>query len=419
MQPVEIRIPGSFYDSQIYSGELYLWTTTGDILRVNWDKLVDAIEPKDQYRATIEFAFRRSEYLYDPSVAILLRDPEIRSVLTRRFRTLSESPIEVSAELIDRCTVARYENHFGFPHADSGFYNGNLFIGGRDGVEYAWPMADEFEMQPTKLTDLPALGIALGSSRLAVAAGDEGVFQLTAAPEVESDLKQVMRSYSNSVRWMESALFVSDHSSTGTFVDFKLGKKRKEHPDKPRERVVRQFLPIKDLPEINAQEIRPQIDYVWGAEDRLCIAAPGHIDVVKFYPRRKLADRFEFQGRIGTSLEWHQFVAADNAIFGFVVEHEAGLEVLASSSDTISLDGEPVNWRVFPRSKYYTNHLHVVREEYMSVLSFNDDFFVNQDKKLSGVEFKRNIPFGKRARADRPEPLHLAAPEDEELNEIW
>jgi len=104
---------------------------------VNWDKLVDSVEKKDHYLATIEFAFRRSEYLYDPNVAMLLRDPEVRSILRGRFRALSESPIEVSAALLESCTVARYGNRFGFPHADSGFYNGNLFVGGRDGVEYS------------------------------------------------------------------------------------------------------------------------------------------------------------------------------------------------------------------------------------------------------------------------------------------
>ena len=51
MRPLEIRIAGSFYDSQIYSGELYLWTTTGAIVRVRLNKLVDSVEKKDQYRA--------------------------------------------------------------------------------------------------------------------------------------------------------------------------------------------------------------------------------------------------------------------------------------------------------------------------------------------------------------------------------
>jgi hypothetical protein len=408
MRPLEIRIAGSFYDSQIYSGELYLWTTAGAIVRVDWNKLVDSVEKKDQYRATFEFAFRRSEYLYDPNVAILLHDPEVRSVLERRFRALSESPIEVSTALLESCTIAQYDNPFGFPHADSGFYNGNIFVGGRDGVEYAWPMAEDHAMQPTKLTDLPALGIALGSSRLAIAAGSEGVFQLTAAPDIESNLKMVAPSFSNWVRWMESALFASNRSSAGTFVDFKPGKKNEDRPERPREKVVRQLLPVEEL-----GEFHEQVDYVWGGEDRLCIAATGHIDVVKFFPRRKLVDRFKFQGRVEVSTKGpHHFIAADNAVFGFVLEHATGLVVLSSSSETISLEGEPVNWRVFPRSKYYTNQLHVVREEYISVLSFNNDFFVNQDEKLSGVNVNRNAQIGKRLRFGRPEPLVYPIPEE-------
>ena len=275
-------------------------------------------------------------------------------------------------------------------------------------MEYAWPRDDDHAMQSTKLTDLPALGIALGSSRLAIAAGSEGVFQLTAAPDIESNLKMVAPNFSNSVRWMESALFASNRSSEGTFVDFKPGKQNKDRPDEPREKVVRQLLPVEEL-----GEFHEPVEYVWGGEDRLCIDATGHVDVIKFFPRRKLADRFVVQGRVEVSAkEPRHFIAADNAVFGFVLEHATGLVVLASSSETISLQGEPVNWRVFPRSKYYTNQLHVVGEEFMSVLSFNDDFFVDQDEKLSGVNVNRNGQFGSRARSGLSEPLVYQTPEE-------
>ena len=99
------------------------------------------------------------------------------------------------------------------------------------------------------------------------------------------------------------------------------------------------------------------------------MATSEYIDVLKFFPRRKLAERFEFLGRVEAREGLpREFVSADNAVFGFVLESRTGLEIFESSSETTTLDGEPVNWRVFPRSKYYTNHLHVARDEYFSCL---------------------------------------------------
>lgn len=45
---------------------------------------------------------------------------------------------------------------------------------------------------------------------------------------------------------------------------------------------------------------------------------------------------------------------------------------------------EVVKWRVYPRSIQYTNQLHVIYNDRMEILSFNDDYFENQEKKLFG-----------------------------------
>src|ERR1035437_1098114 len=149
------------------------------------------------------------------------------------------------------------------------------------------------------------------------------------------------------------------------------------------------------------------------------MAASGHIDVLKFFPRRKLDERFEPLGRVEASEELgHDFISADNAVFGFVLERRNGIQILESSSETTTLDGEPVNWRVFPRSRYYTNHLHVVREEYLSVLSFNGDFFVNQKSKVAGVEYKPSYQFSRGSYPERPKPVNIGQFEDDELTNL-
>ena len=46
-----------------------------------------------------------------------------------------------------------------------------------------------------------------------------------------------------------------------------------------------------------------------------------------------------------------------------------------------------VRWRVFPRSKHYVNHLHVILDDRIEIYSFNNDYFVDQRSKKAGIGF--------------------------------
>ena len=66
-------------------------------------------------------------------------------------------------------------------------------------------------------------------------------------------------------------------------------------------------------------------------------------------------------------------LSASTAQFGIIVESERALSVYPSEGTPVVMQGEPVNWRVFPRSKHYENQLHVVWDDHMEILSFNQD----------------------------------------------
>jgi hypothetical protein len=51
------------------------------------------------------------------------------------------------------------------------------------------------------------------------------------------------------------------------------------------------------------------------------------------------------------------------------------------------IPGEVVRWRVYPRSKNYLNHLHLVYEDRLEIYSFNHDALVNQETKKIGIEY--------------------------------
>ena len=79
------------------------------------------------------------------------------------------------------------------------------------------------------------------------------------------------------------------------------------------------------------------------------------------------------------------------AEFGIVVETKKHLYVLLSTGEeiyTVNKEQEDIiRWRIFPRSTCYVNQLHVIYNNRIEIISFNDDYFVDQKNKQIGHRF--------------------------------
>jgi len=80
-------------------------------------------------------------------------------------------------------------------------------------------------------------------------------------------------------------------------------------------------------------------------------------------------------------------VSGRTALFGTIIECDNALVIVPSEGPQFTLSGEPVNWRIFPSSKHYENHLHIIYEDRIEIFSFNHDYFVDQDAKRSGIRY--------------------------------
>jgi len=78
-----------------------------------------------------------------------------------------------------------------------------------------------------------------------------------------------------------------------------------------------------------------------------------------------------------------RIIDAGSSLFGFVLEFDDGIIVLGSDGKTYARNEEPVRWRVFPDSLHYQNHLHVVMDDYIDIMSFNHDYLVEQSSKVA------------------------------------
>ncbi|HAO21275.1 MAG TPA: hypothetical protein DCQ37_12880 [Desulfobacteraceae bacterium] len=123
--------------------------------------------------------------------------------------------------------------------------------------------------------------------------------------------------------------------------------------------------------------------YSWGVHDKLYQVRDGCVYIVRYQPwkRQRFIEEVRFDSWKG------QVVSGKVASFGVIIECENAIVVLPSDDGTpITFKGEPVNWRIFPRSKYYENQLHIIYEDRIEIISFNHDYFVNQKSKRAGIE---------------------------------
>ena len=111
------------------------------------------------------------------------------------------------------------------------------------------------------------------------------------------------------------------------------------------------------------------------------------IEIVKF-TQKNLASEDEIFNYLNSLQHGiiEKILVAEVTDFGIIIETSRRLYVLQSNGELILINPteEVVKWRVYPRSIQYTNQLHVIYNDRMEILSFNDDYFENQEKKLFG-----------------------------------
>jgi hypothetical protein len=135
-------------------------------------------------------------------------------------------------------------------------------------------------------------------------------------------------------------------------------------------------------------DTREKRGFTWGAGDKIFRFNEGRVEVTQYRHRERKPPTFTFRGEI--QLEKPEtvssVVSARAASFGSIVESDDALLVMLTTGASLSLPGEPTNWRVFPNSTNYINHLHVIYEDRLEILAFTHDYFVDQESKLSGLD---------------------------------
>jgi hypothetical protein len=403
MPPLKLVIPGRYWDSQIYKGRLYLFSRDGDILTIDWDRLIRSWDIGESLTLGLHCAFLRSDYLYGSHWDLMFSQPTIRNLVNMQFEEIARVNLEVSGPRLQANTLGRQPNRFPFPHSDSTMYNDMLYVSSTEGISRAscrrrlvHPVSTRLE----RLWDAPGQAISPSYGSLAVAAGDDGLFELNvghgrARPRSVSDQN------CTDCAWAFYSIVGSSQLAGGFLAAYHL--RRLFRPSYLRRPIDSADLPDDIDPDrpywrefervLSGEEMFGSSGYAWGAQDRICQARNGTVTVIRYEPWADTAEqRIGRLGSVQLPFTPGTIVSGKVSLFGILLEFDDSILVITSDGHTTHLQGEPINWRVFPRSKHYENQLHVIYNDHLDILSFNHDYFIPQHEKLAGFTFRELAP---------------------------
>ncbi|MGI0489473.1 hypothetical protein ACN4EK_29005 [Pantanalinema rosaneae CENA516] len=397
MQPLKITIYGDFWDCQIYRGRLYLWYADGSIGVYNWDALVEDSFRSKVDELVLQCAFTRGDYLYGDTLFLLFEDADIKKTLFKKFSKASEKNLSVSSKKLQEFEFSRQKNPVQELPTDTCIYSNTLFTIADSGVYSASVhkkgMRFGVSKRPKKLWDCPLISMKASRNALAMAGGEEGVFELhldnyhgsfSNLERVEDRIYKISNHHSSLVDWSFASLYSSSYVDTGFLAAFGWD----ENQDTRKfERKFKKIIPD--------SVIFDKIGFSWGSQEKIYLANCNTIEVVKYVQSGVGSDNesnaFQHLESINFDASHGDITSGGIAYFGVIVEYEDALSVLCSDDTLITFPEAVTRWRVYPRSKRYENHLHIVYEDRLVVYSFNHDYFVDQVHKVKGIQYREKF----------------------------
>lgn len=405
IKPITICIQGSYWDSQIYSGELMLLQDDGTISRIDWRSAIDDLASQNTaIQTAVRLAFAESDWFYNDQTQRLLSDIEVTRVIEKQLTELAAKP---NLQVTNQSWAKHWQmedSPFDFMPVDTDVYRNRVFAAGDNGLFSVSRGSLRSKNGIEKHHDARLFQVRASDGYKAVAAagGDEGLFEFEIKMNQGDELgpgKLLSKRSCVACDWAFQSV-VGWGTDTAFFASFT------EIKDKSSSRVFRSPAEVFDFEDLfsSIQNGMPagnlftaEPNYSWGSREKLYRATNSGIEVTDYFghgwikkPEQKMTDEalakrpFTWRGMIPLQIDPEKIVATGTAPFGTVIEEQDKLTVVRSDGVVHEFAGEVVHWRVFPRSTHYSNQLHIIYDDHMEVVSFVHDYFVDQKDKLSG-----------------------------------
>ena len=433
MQPLVLSIPGDFWDVQIYRGRLYLWHYDGRLSVYDWERLIELAYPKASRSFAAKAAWLRGDSLYHPNVLAVFDDPGFRKALDSDFDGLrAETPV-ITPQLLNGALYGEQDNPVKELPTDTEIYNNVLYLVTYDGFwsakTHSKHLRNPVSSRPQKRWDAPVYSASASQGRMALSAGDEGLFDYDLRsrddhpnggnvyfPRSDYENGSVNRltgRHSSYADWASASVYSTSLVGESCLLAF-----RRQHDPIGSRRFRRQF--IREIPESEILQTGREKGLSWGAGDKICgidgaeltvmryvqtnvtepetespqamlvserTIAPSNFDAKTDTELARAESPFDSVGSIPLKLE-SDVIKAGLAYFGILIETSDKLHVFRSDNEAWSMAGPIVRWRTYPRAKYYENHLHIVVEDAVHIVAFMHDYWQNQEDKIAGIRYR-------------------------------
>ena len=397
----KIIIEGSFWDSYIYSNNLLLFGQDQTLKSYGWDKFVNSRISNEFDTLAYRCAFYQSDFLYGIRERELFSDPEIKEIILNKFSRIQD--IYVNEQ--DLLPFKTYDSPIELPHLtiDIGVFKNKLYYCDSDGLFFRNIRNNNkytaVSTRGNKCWDAYIQCLKVSNyGRIALSASSDGLFELNTNvyyqdmyskfKSVEEDIFQLTNEHSSYCCWAYSSLLNGSYINGTHLFGFKYIKKEDSF-DYERD-IGMNFMQGYDASDVFGDNNPNAV--VVSENEKIYQLSQKTIKGVEYH-----------QNNLGTNDEifTHLFSKEQNfgdeivdaavAEFGIVVETKKHLYVLLSTGEeiyTVNKEQEDIiRWRIFPRSTCYVNQLHVIYNNRIEIISFNDDYFVDQKNKQIGHRF--------------------------------
>ncbi len=402
--PLRLILEGQFWDSHLYMGNLYLITRDGRIHTIDWNKLVSEFPVPADLALPMQYAFSRSDSIYQNQRELIYQDPQVREVIQNKFVRLANHHKTPRVADWRYHLVRTQDTPFPFPHLDATIYMKGFFTASENGVYVVstGQMESKRKSPPeaVRLWDCPVISLDASYGALALAAGSDGLFEFDLDGWDTADPRQpklVDQRDCTDCSWAYYSIIGSSHTQGGIFAEYV----KEDDQSRPGSRNGHDFEPSnlgrswRGAPGLQrrfektvgpGEIFKEQGEgYCWGGKDKICHAREGTMTVARYSPWENGTERLNILRQTTFDAAKRNPVGAAVAPFGSIIELDKSMVIVRSDDELLTLPGVPVNWRVFNRSKQYENQLHVIYENRLEIFSFNHDYFIDQKEKISGV----------------------------------
>lgn len=369
---ISIVVPGDFYDGYLYAGKLFVFSGNGDLHILDWDAFVAELAISRNNRPLNgHFGDNRLQQNYD-------------SIGTENSpsSSLGSDLIEVTWNDLSRHSIRSLESPLPFPHAHIHFYKFDLYSAGPSGVHCARQIGDEYGGTVQKLFDGPIGHLEAKWSRLAMAAGSDGVLEAPAANGMSRrrpNPTTILADHSTQVGFMFYSIVSSSvvgRSHLIRFTDVRVGDDVWE-----RRRIGTDQSTI-------GRDVDAQFSV--GSYDRLChITDSASFVVDRVFEARNEPDRNPLAWTTPRTVERLPLrntgspIAGTVAPFGIVMEFDNTL--VSVTDDGFYGEYAPVNWHTFPRALRYFGQMVVVGEKALEIRSYSQELLRRSARKSLGT----------------------------------